>query len=477
MQTGRETLAGIEDALRDVKSQEATLTHELETANQERVALVADRLGALRRLATIRARDAMADGVIDEADNLTYRVRGILEARLKTIAALEGRQVKAEAERAAHVARQDELTRRIAGLEERLDHFGAEARAALKDDPKYREYSDTHAALAATLDKAAEKAEQVTRDEHEKGLPYRGDPLFMYLWQRKLGTPQYRATGVIRALDEWVARLVRYAEARANYALLTEIPVRLRAHAEDLRRQVAEAKAAIDELEAQRTRELAGADLIAELTAERKRQTELSQQLDVTIATLAAPLDSRSSVVRSEEAAVGNLVADAIRHATGAQIAITNGGSLRGNRTYPAGYALTRRDVLSELPFGNRAVLVEITGRDLKEALENGVSQIDDRSGRFPHVSGLRIVVDRKAPVRQRIKSLTHDGQPVEPDAKYKVASNDFLLAGGDGYTSLGRGRILIGKTDGRLLADIVMAYIRSLKTLDAKVEGRIVFE
>lgn len=280
MQTGRETLAGIEDALRDVKSQEATLTHELETANQERVALVADRLGALRRLATIRARDAMADGVIDEADNLTYRVRGILEARLKTIAALEDRQVKAEAERAAHVARQDELTRRIAGLEERLDHFGAEARAALKDDPKYREYSDAHAALAATLDKAAEKAEQVTRDEHEKGLPYRGDPLFMYLWQRKLGTPQYRATGVIRALDEWVARLVRYAEARANYALLTEIPVRLRAHAEDLRRQVAEAKAAIDELEAQRTRELAGADLIAELTAERKRQTELSQQLE-----------------------------------------------------------------------------------------------------------------------------------------------------------------------------------------------------
>ncbi|MGD9802050.1 MAG: hypothetical protein AB7E81_24935 [Hyphomicrobiaceae bacterium] len=280
MQTGRETLAGIEEALRDLKGQEATLARELETANKERVGLVASRLEGLRRLAAIRARDAMADGVIDEADNLTHQVRGILEARLTSVGALEGRQTKAEAERAAHVAQQDELTRTIAGLEERLDHFGTEARAALQGDAKYRELSDTHAALVATLDKATEKAEQVTRDENEKGLPYRGDPLFMYLWQRKMGTPQYQASGVIRALDEWVARLVRYSEARANYALLTEIPTRLRAHAEDLRRQVAEAKGAIDAIEAQRTRDLAGADLIAEIAKERERQTELNQQLE-----------------------------------------------------------------------------------------------------------------------------------------------------------------------------------------------------
>jgi 2',3'-cyclic-nucleotide 2'-phosphodiesterase (5'-nucleotidase family) len=205
-------------------------------------------------------------------------------------------------------------------------------------------------------------------------------------------------------------------------------------------------------------------------------EAELSQQLDVTIATLAAPLDSRSSVVRSEEAAIGNLVADAIRHATGAQIAITNGGSLRGNRTYPAGYAFTRRDVLSELPFGNRTVLVEITGRDVKAALENGVSDIDNRSGRFPQVSGVRMTVDRRVPAGGRITRLEHNGKPVEPDARYKVASNDFLLSGGDGYTTLAHGRTLIGKTDGRLLADIVMSYVRSLKTVDAKVEGRIVF-
>ncbi|MEZ5818570.1 MAG: hypothetical protein R3D44_15940 [Hyphomicrobiaceae bacterium] len=280
MQSGQQTLAGIEEALRDVTDQEARLTRELETANRERVGLVADRLEALRHLAAIRARDALADGVIDDADNLTHQVRGILEARLKTITGLQERQAKAEAERSEQIARQDELTRRIAGLEERLDRFASQARAALRTEPKFNELVAQHASLAATLEKAAQKAEQVTRDEHEKGTPYRDDQLFMYLWRRKMGTPEYQATGVVRMLDEWVARLVHYPEARANYALLTEIPVRLRAHAEDLGRQVAQAKAAIDEAEAERTRELAGADLLSEIKDQRERQTELGQQLE-----------------------------------------------------------------------------------------------------------------------------------------------------------------------------------------------------
>ncbi|MGE0766296.1 MAG: hypothetical protein AB7L90_07510 [Hyphomicrobiaceae bacterium] len=280
MQSGRDTLAGIEEALRELKGQEATLARELETTNNERVGIIANRLEALRRLAAIRARDAMSDSVIDEADNLTHQVRGILEARLRTVAALADRQEKAEAERAAHVARQDGLSRRIAELEAQLDRFGTEARTVLQQDSEYRELSEAHDALAATLDKAIEKAEQVTRDEHEKGLPYRSDPLFMYLWQRKMGTPAYQATGLTRVLDEWVARLVQYPGARANYALLTEIPVRLRAHAEDVRRQAGEAKLRLDEVEAARTRELAGADLIAELKSERERQTELAGQLE-----------------------------------------------------------------------------------------------------------------------------------------------------------------------------------------------------
>jgi len=210
------------------------------------------------------------------------------------------------------------------------------------------------------------------------------------------------------------------------------------------------------------------------LAIAQRYESMLGSELDVAIGTATGPLDTRSATVRSQEAAFGNLVADAIREVTGAQTAITNGGSLRGNRTYPAGHTITRRDVLAELPFGNRTVLVEITGKDIRDALENGVSDLDNRGGRFPHVSGLKVQIDANGASGSRVMTIEHDGKPLEPEKKYKVAANDFLLRGGDGYSALARGRILIGKTDGKILANVVMTHIRALGKVDGRIEGRM---
>lgn len=207
----------------------------------------------------------------------------------------------------------------------------------------------------------------------------------------------------------------------------------------------------------------------------KRYEADLSRELDSTLGHTAQELDSRSATVRSQEAAIGNLIADAIRASTGADIAITNGGGIRANKQYQASAPLTRRDILSELPFGNATVMVEITGKDVRDALENGLSQVDNRAGRFPQVSGLRLVYDAKAPAGNRIVSIEVDGKPLDPAAKYKVASNDFMFGGGDGYSALSRGRTLIGKTDGTLMANVVMSYVRKLGTVTSKVEGRIV--
>lgn len=206
-------------------------------------------------------------------------------------------------------------------------------------------------------------------------------------------------------------------------------------------------------------------------------EAELSKELDIEIATLAAPLDSRTGVIRTQESAIGNLVADAIRSATGAKLAITNAGGIRANKQYPAGHRLTRRDVLSELPFGNSTVMVEITGKDVKDAIENGLAPAPQGSGRFPEVSGLSFEADIKQPVGARVTAISVDSQPIDPAGRYTVASNDFLLGGGDGYTALGRGKTLIGLTDGKLMANEVMVYLRRLGTVDAKIEGRAVLK
>jgi 2',3'-cyclic-nucleotide 2'-phosphodiesterase (5'-nucleotidase family) len=70
---------------------------------------------------------------------------------------------------------------------------------------------------------------------------------------------------------------------------------------------------------------------------------------------------------------------------------------------------------------------------------------------------------------------VTVGAQPLEDAKRYTVASNNFMLAGGDGYEALARGKVLIGATDGKLMANVVMAYLRDLKTVTQGPDGRIV--
>jgi 5'-nucleotidase / UDP-sugar diphosphatase len=119
--------------------------------------------------------------------------------------------------------------------------------------------------------------------------------------------------------------------------------------------------------------------------------------------------------------------------------------------------------------------MVEITGAELKNALENGVSLLENRQGRFPQVSGLTMVVEQGRPRGDRITQIVVGGQPLDPARRYRVASNDFLLRGGDGYTAFGTGRVLVGGTDGKLIANEVMAHVRRVGGRVAPtVEGRI---
>jgi 2',3'-cyclic-nucleotide 2'-phosphodiesterase (5'-nucleotidase family) len=206
----------------------------------------------------------------------------------------------------------------------------------------------------------------------------------------------------------------------------------------------------------------------------RRLDAALSAELDVEVATLTAELDTRTASVRSGETAFGNLVADAMRAAWGADIAITNGGGIRANKQYPIGHKLTRRDILSELPFGNRNVLTEINGRAVKAALENGFSQVEQRAGRFPQVSGLAVVFDPRRPAGQRVVSVMVNGQPIDDDKLYRVATNDFMLRGGDGYAALSPGGPPSNDLQGKLLANDVMVYARGLGQVGKRLEGRI---
>ena len=200
----------------------------------------------------------------------------------------------------------------------------------------------------------------------------------------------------------------------------------------------------------------------------------LDEVLDVAVGTVAVELDSRRSIVRTMESNMGNLIADAIRAGVGAEIGFTNGGGIRGDRTYGVGSTLTRKDVLTELPFGNVVVLIELSGADLLAAVENGVGRVEDVAGRFPQVSGMSFVFDPKREKGSRVVDIKVGGHPLDKAKLYKVATNDYMYGGGDGYAALTKGNAIVDVSGAKLMATMVMDYIVERGTVAPKVEGRI---
>ena len=203
-------------------------------------------------------------------------------------------------------------------------------------------------------------------------------------------------------------------------------------------------------------------------------QAHLDASLDVVIGETATELDTRGFLSGSGETAFGNLLADAMRLATGADMALSNGGGIRGDTVYPPGTRITRKMVLTELPFGNKTVVLRLTGAQVRQALENGVSRAEHGSGRFPQVSGLVFSFDAREPAGARVTGVTVGGVPLGDGKSYTLATNDFLARGGDGYAVFQAGEMLIDPASGTLMAGQLIDRIAAAGTVAPVIEGRI---
>ncbi len=206
----------------------------------------------------------------------------------------------------------------------------------------------------------------------------------------------------------------------------------------------------------------------------------LLEQLAVRVGATSVQLDALSHSNRQKETNVGNFIADAYRNAAGADIGFVNGGSIRADLTYEPG-VLTKRDVLSILPFNNPIVKVEMTGKVLKQILEHGVARSgpgeDAEPGRFPQVSGLRFEYDTTKPAGSRVVSVTVGGAPLDEAKTYTVATSDFLVSrSGDGYTMFKDGKLLSNAATAPKDSDMFEAAIKSSPnaTISPALDGRI---
>ena len=183
-------------------------------------------------------------------------------------------------------------------------------------------------------------------------------------------------------------------------------------------------------------------------------------------------------VCRVQECAMGNLVADAMLARVadqGIQLAIANSGGLRAS--IDSG-EVTMGEVLTVLPFQNTLSTFEISGQGVIDALENGVSQVEEVKGRFPQVAGMTFTWDPSvAPNEGRIvEVMVADGDgfvPIDPAATYLVVTNNYVRNGGDGYKMF-EGDDKNAYDYGPDLADVTAEYLAENAPYSPYVDGRI---
>jgi 5'-nucleotidase len=221
------------------------------------------------------------------------------------------------------------------------------------------------------------------------------------------------------------------------------------------------------------TKDLPDEPETAAVVAEYERR--LAAELDKPVGTTTVELDARQVTNRSRETNLGSYVTDAYRAALGADVALVNGGSIRSNATYGPG-PISKRDIFTILPFEDPVVKIEVTGRAIRQALENGVSRAAEsqEEGRFPQVSGLRFVFDPSRSPGSRVLSVTVGGAPLDDAKTYSLATTTFLSEGGDGYTMFKGAKMLTSEEDGPVSAVVVMNAIQATGAIAPAVDGRI---
>ena len=202
-------------------------------------------------------------------------------------------------------------------------------------------------------------------------------------------------------------------------------------------------------------------------------QARLDQAQETRIGEVRVPLDARNAQLRTGETNVGNYITDVMRARLRADVAIMNGGGIRGNQLMPAG-TLTRKDVNALVPFLNVLVMLEVPGKVLLDVLERSVGTYPREYGGFLQVSGISVVFDPARPPGQRVVRVLVGGEPVNPERRYTLATNSYLAQGGDGYAMLATAKPLVFPEDGPGLAETLLEAIERAGSIAPLAEGRV---
>jgi len=202
----------------------------------------------------------------------------------------------------------------------------------------------------------------------------------------------------------------------------------------------------------------------------------IQEMMTEVVSEASAAIEGSREVCRAMECAMGNLVADAMLDRTAGQgvtIAFQNGGGLRASIDVGE---VTMGEVVTVLPFQNTLATFEGTGQMVIDALENGLSQVEEGAGRFPQVAGMTFTWDPSAePGSRVVEVLVAEGDgfvPIDPEATYGIVTNNFMRNGGDGYAMFRNGMNAYDFGPG--LEIVVADYLAANAPYTPYTDGRI---
>ncbi|XP_005099801.1 mannosylglucosyl-3-phosphoglycerate phosphatase [Aplysia californica] len=196
-----------------------------------------------------------------------------------------------------------------------------------------------------------------------------------------------------------------------------------------------------------------------------ERLVSVEEKMDEYLGWMNVEMDGRFSAIRTGETNLGNFISDIILTATKSDCALLNSGTFRSDRVHPKG-EFTIRDLLTILPLMDSLVVIKVSGLQLLNALENGVSKYPVKEGRFPQVAGIAFGFNPTHPPGQRVahELVQVQGHYIDPEKEYRLATKEYLALGKDGYGAFKECEILESAEQCAALSTMVQNHFESVQ-------------
>ena len=249
--SGPQAIRSLDNAIRDIRVEESRIAKLLSRSTERTAKLNETKASLIKQLANIYLDKNISKQLSSDLSIAQNQAHKVLEKHDVNLNRFEKSLKKLDAQIAQNaVLRRQELNK-IDDAQNELKTLSEKIKKQISSDETYSKLQKKLHELEKIAKESMDKTLLSEKDKEQKGAPYRNDILFMYLWNKKFGTTNYKASLLTRFFDKKIAALVRYHDARPNFSMLNEIPIRLREHANYQASLVLKAEEEIDTLEIQ----------------------------------------------------------------------------------------------------------------------------------------------------------------------------------------------------------------------------------